>query len=154
MLAVNVFKVAFAILLKLTLSVEDCHCINPLAPARVNAVELAPIHTALFPEIVPPSDSSLTKALTLIVLELAFVLVIEMVPVIVPVDVLVERTKIVVFETVPVVGVKFIVLENPDEATVEISKPAGAVKLIFEVKYCPFTVNDCVADGVLIQACN
>ena len=95
---------------------------------------MAPIQTAALPLIEPARGNSLTNALIFRALVIALVPVIEIVPEIVPVETLVDRTNIVVAATVPEVGVKLTVLESPEAATVEISNPVGAVKLIFEVK--------------------
>ena len=59
-MAVYVAEVALAILVKVTLSVDDCHCIVPVFPDKVKSVLLVPEQTVVAPEIVPATEVGLT----------------------------------------------------------------------------------------------
>ena len=47
-------------MVKVKLSVEDCHWIVPVFPANVKSVELVPEQTVAAPEIDPAADVGLT----------------------------------------------------------------------------------------------
>ena len=47
-------------MVKVKLSVDDCHCIVPVFPANVKSVELVPEQTVAAPEIDPAADVGLT----------------------------------------------------------------------------------------------
>ena len=51
---------ALPIFVKVTLSAEDCHCIVPVLPLKVNTVLLVPVQTAVAPAMLPATDVGLT----------------------------------------------------------------------------------------------
>ena len=52
-------------LVKVTLSEDDCHCIVPVFPLKVSTVLLVPVQTAVAPEILPATDAGFTVIVTL-----------------------------------------------------------------------------------------
>ncbi len=59
-MAVYVAEVALAILVKVTLYVDDCHCIVPVFPDKVNSVLLVPEQAVVAPEMDPATEVGLT----------------------------------------------------------------------------------------------
>ena len=50
---------------KVTLSEDDCHCIVPVFPLKVNSVLFVPVQTAVAPEMLPATDVGFTVIVTL-----------------------------------------------------------------------------------------
>ena len=62
--AVYVCPVAEAMLPNVILSPDDCHCMVPVFPPRVNKVVLVPVQTLVAPVIVPATDTGFTVIIT------------------------------------------------------------------------------------------
>ena len=52
-------------LVKVTLSEEDCHCIVPVFPLKVSTVLLVPLQTVVAPVMLPATDAGVTVIVTL-----------------------------------------------------------------------------------------
>ena len=52
---------------KVTLSEDDCHCIVPVLPFKVNTVLLVPVQTVAAPLMLPATDAGVTVIVTLAV---------------------------------------------------------------------------------------
>ena len=52
--------VALPMFVKVTLSEEDCHCIVPILPLKVNTVLLVPEQTVAAPVMLPETEVELT----------------------------------------------------------------------------------------------
>ena len=62
-------EVAPLILLKLLLSLDDCHWIIPVLPLKVNVVLFVPVHTVPAPAILPDTLAGFTVTVTLDVVD-------------------------------------------------------------------------------------
>ena len=52
-------------LVKVTLSEDDCHCIVPILPLKVNTVLLVPVQTVAAPVMLPATEVGFTAIVTL-----------------------------------------------------------------------------------------
>ena len=52
-------------LVKVTLSEDDCHCIAPVFPLKVSTVLLVPVQTVAAPVMFPATDAGVTDIVTL-----------------------------------------------------------------------------------------
>ena len=52
-------------LVKVTLSDDDCHCIVPVLPLKVSTVLLVPVQTVAAPVMLPATDAGVTVIVTL-----------------------------------------------------------------------------------------
>jgi hypothetical protein len=50
---------------KFKLSVDDCHCIDPVFPLKVKSVLFVPVHTVVAPLMAPATDTGSTVMVTL-----------------------------------------------------------------------------------------
>ena len=126
--------VAPLILVKLVLSVDDCHCTVPVFPERVKVVLLEPEHTVAAPEIVPATDTGLTVTFTVLLAlmvlkqplaslspERSFVTVIPEVPV----EEIVEVEKVPLPELTVIVAVAPVTAPGPVILYVTVYVPLG-----------------------------